>query len=78
MDPIELYGYLGSFIIAISLMMSDIRRLRWLNMLGAVVFSSYGFIISAWPVLVLNAFIALINLYHILALYRGANKPIKS
>ncbi|MFQ3232137.1 hypothetical protein [Reinekea sp.] len=68
---IEWYGYLGSLIIAVSLTMSDIKRLRWINMIGAGMFASYGFIISAWPVLVLNAFIVLINMYHIYVLYRS-------
>ena len=74
MEPIELYGYLGSLIIAISLTMSDIRRLRWINMVGAAIFASYGLIISAWPVLVLNTFIVLINIYHITAMNRRAAK----
>lgn len=67
---IDWYGYLGSLIIAVSLTMSDIKRLRWINMLGAGMFASYGFIISAWPVLALNGFIVLINIYHISVLYR--------
>jgi hypothetical protein len=73
---IEWYGYLGSLIIAVSLTMSDIKRLRWLNMIGAGMFSSYGFIISAWPVLVLNAFIVLINIYHIYVLRRSESKEL--
>jgi hypothetical protein len=76
MEPIELYGYFGSFIIAISLTMTDIKRLRWLNMIGAAIFASYGFIISAWPVLALNGFIVLINVYHIYVLYRKT--PVNS
>lgn len=70
MPLIELYGYLGSALIAVSLMMSNIYRLRWINMVGAGMFASYGLIIQAWPVFVLNGFIVLINIYHLSRLYR--------
>jgi len=70
MPMIEMFGYLGSVLIAVSLMMSNIVRLRWINLVGAAVFSSYGFIIQAWPVAVLNGFIVLIDVYHLWQIYR--------
>ncbi len=66
---IEWIGYLGSAIIAISLMMSSIVKLRWLNLTGAAIFSSYGFIIGAMPVAFLNLFITLINVFHLYGIY---------
>ncbi|MFW5706443.1 MAG: hypothetical protein ACOCX0_00440 [Bacteroidota bacterium] len=65
----EWIGYIGSVIIAISLMMSSIVKLRWLNLLGASIFSAYGFIIGAMPVAFLNLFISLINIYHLTRIY---------
>ncbi len=65
----EYIGYIGSVIIAISLMMSSIIKLRWLNLLGASIFSTYGFIIGAMPVAFLNLFITLINVYHLSRIY---------
>ncbi len=65
----EWIGYLGSVIIAISLMMSSIVKLRWLNLLGASIFSTYGFIIGAMPVAFLNLFITLINIVHLYSIY---------
>lgn len=70
MQWLELYGYLGSALIAISLMMSNIRKLRWINLIGAGTFASYGLLIQAWPVAVLNGFIVLINLVHLWQIYR--------
>jgi hypothetical protein len=67
---IEWIGYLGSIIIAISLMMSSIIKLRWYNLIGASIFSAYGFIIGSMPVAFLNLFISLINIYYLTRIYR--------
>lgn len=62
---LELVGYAASGLIAISLMMSSILRLRLINLVGAVAFAIYGLLIHAYPVAVLNGLIGLINLYHL-------------
>ncbi|MFN2395952.1 MAG: hypothetical protein ABR597_09725 [Bacteroidales bacterium] len=66
---IEWVGYVGSAIIAISLTMSSIIRLRWFNLLGASIFSTYGFIIGSMPVAFLNLFITLINIFYLTKIY---------
>ncbi|MFN3557409.1 MAG: hypothetical protein ACK4VN_15735 [Bacteroidales bacterium] len=67
---IEWIGYLGSILVAVSLMMSSILKLRWLNLIGAAIFSAYGFIIGAMPVAFLNLFIVMINIYHLGKIYK--------
>lgn len=67
---LELVGYLASIIIMASMLMSSIIRLRWINLTGALLFSVYGFMIGAPPVGFLNGFIVLINIYHLLKIYR--------
>lgn len=64
----EMIGYSGSFLIAISLLMSNIFKLRLINCIGAVLFSTYGFLIKAPAVFLLNAFIACVNIYYIFLL----------
>jgi len=66
---LEWIGYIGSFVIAISLTMSSINRLRWYNMVGALIISFYGFAIGALPVGILNLFIVLTDLYYISKIY---------
>ncbi len=70
MSFLEVFGYLASVVVAISLMMKNIRRLRVWNMIGAGTFSLYGGLIGAWPVCVLNGFIALVDLYYLLMMDR--------
>jgi hypothetical protein len=60
---IELIGYAGSALIALSLMMSNIWRLRWINLIGAVFFVIYGVCVHAYPVAFVNALIVAVDAY---------------
>lgn len=70
MLDVELLGYLGSLFVGISLLMTNMKRLRYINFVGCVMFVVYGLFIHAPPVVVMNAFCALINVYHIAQLIR--------
>ena len=61
----EIIGYVGSILVAVSLMMSNIWRLRWINLAGAVFFVIYGLAVKAYPVAVVNAFIVAIDAYYL-------------
>lgn len=65
MNWYQLIGYTGSAIIAISLMMKNILHLRRVNLIGATTFAIYGFLIGVYPVLLLNGFIALVDIYYL-------------
>ncbi|WP_174329847.1 YgjV family protein [Vibrio tubiashii] len=60
---VEILGYAASIMVAISLTMKDIVRLRVLNFIGCALFTAYGLMIDAWPVVVTNGFIACVNVY---------------
>lgn len=74
MNTIELLGYLGTFFVVISFMVKDIFYLRVLNVIGAVLITIYAIIIKAWPVALLDGFIVLINLYHLIKLKKEKGK----
>lgn len=61
----EIIGYTASALVAISLMMSSIVKLRVINLIGAALFTLYGLLIGAYPVAVLNFSIVLIDLYYL-------------
>jgi hypothetical protein len=65
-------GYIASIVIATSMLMNSIQKLRWINLFGAALFSIYGFIINAFPVAMLNGFIVFIDIYYLIKMY--ANK----
>jgi len=67
---LELLGYAASILVAISLMMSSILRLRVINLIGAVTFAIYGWLIGSMPVAAVNLFIVLINIYYLQGMLR--------
>lgn len=71
---LEWLGYLASFIVLISLLMSSIIKLRWINLLGSVIFSLYGFWIGALPVGFMNLGIAIINIYYLWKIYASKDQ----
>ncbi len=79
---LEWLGYLASLIVLISLLMSSIIKLRWINLLGSVIFSLYGFLIGAFPVGFMNLGISIINIYYLVKIYNFKEYfkilPIKS
>ncbi|MFW5757679.1 MAG: hypothetical protein ACOCYO_03260 [Bacteroidota bacterium] len=72
----EWLGYLASSLILLSMMMSSIKKLRWINLTGAALFSIYGFIIGAMPVAFMNTLVVFINVYHLFQLYFGKKKNL--
>jgi hypothetical protein len=68
---LELVGYASSVLIAISIMMTSILRLRLINLVGSAAFSMYGLVIGAYPVAVLNGFIVLVNMFHLARIFRA-------
>lgn len=67
---LEMVGYLGSVLVAISLTMRSLLRLRIINLVGALVFVIYGFVIGAYPVALLNSLIVGIDLYYLVQMIR--------
>lgn len=61
----ELIGYCGSILVAVSLMMGSVFRLRIINLIGALIFVIYGLLIHALPVALLNSLIIGVNIYHL-------------
>jgi hypothetical protein len=70
----ELIGYLGSALVVASLSMKSILRLRLVGLGGAVVFSTYGILIGAYPIVITNVVIIGIHLYFLRQLL--GSKPV--
>lgn len=63
MDFVTIFGTFASIIIAISLTMKNLKLLRIVNFIGAALFSVYGYLIGAPPVIIVNLIIACIDVY---------------
>ncbi len=64
-----LLGYLASVLLAISLMVTNDLKFRWLNTLGCLFFIVYGILINALPVILTNSLLLLINAFYLFKIY---------
>lgn len=71
---VDIVGYAASAFVAISIVMTSMRKLRYLNLTGAILFVVYGIFIGAIPVVITNGFIALVNIYRLWEDFRSPKK----
>ncbi len=70
---LEWIGYLASVLVAVSLAINSIVKFRWVNLIGAFLFSTYGFLIGAFPVFFLNGIIVFVDAYYLWKIYTKPN-----
>lgn len=66
---LEYLGYLASAVVLISLLMTSIKKLRWINLGGSILFGIYGFMIGSIPTGLMNFGIVIINVYYLVKIY---------
>lgn len=59
---LEIFGYIGTALVILSMTMTSLVKLRIINMCGSIISLVYSVCVSAWPVVVLNACLICINL----------------
>lgn len=69
--PIEWVGYAASLFIVLSLTMTSIVKLRIINSVGCLLFIIYGLNLNAYPVVISNALIVMINVYNLYMLSKS-------
>lgn len=62
---IELFGYIGTILVVVSMMMTSVTKLRVVNMCGSVISAIYAAICGTWPIVVMNVSLFLINGFHL-------------
>lgn len=62
MNWIEMFGYLGSFLVLVSFLMTSVFKLRVVNTVGSVIFAAYALIIHSYPTALMNICLVGINL----------------
>ena len=58
---LELFGYLGTALVLLSFLLTDIKWLRLVNMSGGLISLIYAIFTNTMPVVVLNASLIIIN-----------------
>ena len=67
---LELFGYLGTALVLISMMMTSVVKLRIFNLAGSVISMIYALCTGTWPVVLLNFGLAGIQIGQLLRLRR--------
>lgn len=62
---LELFGYLGTTLVVVSMMMTSVTKLRIVNMCGSVISAIYAAICGTWPIVVMNVCLFIINGFHL-------------
>jgi hypothetical protein len=63
-------GYLASLFLIFSLIVKNDIKFRLYNTLGCICFIIYGIIFNAFPVILTNTILLVINVYYLLQLYK--------
>lgn len=67
----DLIGYAASAFLAVSLMVTGAFKFRTINMIGQITFIIYGVVIHAFPIIIANAVLLLINIYQLYKLLQS-------
>ncbi len=67
---LEIFGYIGTAIVIVSMMMTSVVKLRLFNIGGGIISTIYAVHVAAWPVVVLNVCLITINSYQVIRLAR--------
>lgn len=62
---LELFGYVGSVLVVVSLLMTSVIKLRVLNLAGSIISGTYALIISSFPLVLMNGCLIIINVYNL-------------
>ena len=65
MSWFELVGILGTLFVLLSFLMKDLKMVRIINIIGAVLFVVYGILINALSTWLLNAILVIIHLVYL-------------
>lgn len=58
---LEIFGYLGTALVLLSMAMTSLTKLRMLNISGSVISAVYAALMGTYPVVLLNVGLILIN-----------------
>lgn len=63
---LEIFGYIGSVLLMISMMMTSMVKLRIINIIGSIISTIYSIVHGAYAVVFLNFGMMSINIYHLI------------
>lgn len=75
----EALGYLGSLFVLVSFLLKDIKRIRIVNIVGAIFFVVYGISTKTWATAFMNAALVCVHIFYLVKMYIDAKKqPVEN
>ncbi|MFB2596854.1 hypothetical protein ACEXQE_03580 [Herbiconiux sp. P17] len=74
MTALDLIGWGGSALLIVSLLQSRMRWLRVLNLIAAIILTAYNLLVPVWPMVAMNAAVAIIDIYYIVRMRSGRDE----
>lgn len=71
---IELLGIVASLFIILAFLFKDVKIIRILDTIGAILYIIYGVLIHSYANILLNGVLILIQVYRLIELKKGENK----
>lgn len=62
----EIFGYTGTFLVILSMTMTNVNMLRFFNICGSVISAIYAAVYGTWPIVLMNVCLVFINLFHLI------------
>lgn len=62
---LEIFGYIGTALVILSMTMTSLKSLRIFNICGSVISAIYSVIVNAWPIAIMNAALVFINIFQL-------------
>ena len=62
----EIFGYTGTFLVILSMTMTNVNMLRFFNICGSVISAIYAAVCGTWPIVLMNVCLVFINLFHLI------------
>ena len=69
---LEVFGYVGTVLVVISMLMTDINKLRIINISGGFVSLIYALIRNTMPIVVMNFILITINIFQLIKSRKNA------
>lgn len=71
---LEIFGYIGTALVLLSMMMTSMNKLRIVNIAGNAVTMIYSILVNAWPVVFLNGGIIIVNVIQLVRVRLQKNR----
>lgn len=70
----DIFGYIGSGLVLISMLMTSMKWLRVFNMTGSFISLVYSLVTHSWPFVLLNGGLVIIHIVRLCMMKKGEGK----